>query len=451
MSSVDNPELPRIAIIGRPNVGKSSIFNRMLKQRKAIVESVSGVTRDRLYARICLDEVDFVLIDTGGITPKSKEKIENLVYKQSREAIDESAAVIFTCDVTTGITYQDEYVASLLKKANKKTFLIINKVDGGKLKGDIFEFYGLGLGEPYALSALHNKGFDRLKQDVTRYILEEKKAHAGQGKLRGQLSSPAVKIAVVGRPNVGKSSFVNCIIDQDRLLVDEVPGTTRDSIDVYINRDKRPLMVVDTAGIRHKKKIKEVVEMFSLSRTKQAVKRCDVALIMIDATAGLFRDDISVIDYILKEGKPCILLVNKTDLVKDFDFPEYKKELIDRLNMMRWVPVISGSCKERKNIIKAMDLACEIAKKSQTIIPTSRLNALLKKLQRAKPHPSDGRFKPKIYYATQIERSPQTVVLFVTDPNRIKREYVKFIESTVRKEFGLGGVPIFFQLRKKQE
>lgn len=454
MNHTEYKNFPKIAIIGRPNVGKSSIFNRILKRRKAIVEQTSGVTRDRLYGQIELGGIDFILIDTGGIAPNPKEKIAHLVYKQSQQAIDEADAVIFVCDVLSGVTYQDEYIASLLKKSNKRTFLIVNKIDNPKLQSDAFEFYRLGLDRPYPISALHNKGFEELNQDIMGHISGIKKYQVKEDLARGPLKeqsllTPAIKIAVVGRPNVGKSSFINCLINQERLLVDEAPGTTRDSVDIHIKRDSEPLVIVDTAGIRHKKKIKEVVEIFSLARAKQSIRRCDVALVMTEATVGLFRDDIAIVDYVIKQGRSCVLLVNKQDLIRGLNIEDYERALRNRYKPLEWIPIIFTSCKEKNNIIKAVDTACEIAKKSRMNIPTTQINELFKELQRLRPHPVYGRTRPKIYYATQIATAPPKLLLFVTEPKHIKKEYLRFIEHRFRRRFGLNGIPIILQLRAK--
>ncbi|MFH1867479.1 MAG: ribosome biogenesis GTPase Der [Candidatus Omnitrophota bacterium] len=452
MKHIDFTNLPKVAIIGRPNVGKSSLFNRMLKSRKAITEQVSGVTRDRLYAKVCFDGVDFILIDTGGLMSKPKEKIARLVYEQSSEAIKESDAIIFVCDVTSGISYQDEHVASILKKSGKKTFLVVNKVDSDKLISESFIFYKLGLGQPHAISALHGRNTDELYKHVVEYISTRKGPDARvreQGKEGAQAADEEIKIAIVGRPNVGKSSFINCILNQDRLLVDEVPGTTRDSIDVFFKKDNTTIVLIDTAGMRHKKKIKETVEMFSLARTKQSVKRCDVALIMIDGRLGLSRDDMAVIDYVLKQGKGCALLVNKRDLIKDTDADQYKKELIRRFNSIGWIHIIFTSCKEKRNIIKAVDTACEILKRSKMVVDTPRINNLIESAQQLKAPPSSGRIRPRIYYATQIGAQPPKFLFFCSNPKRIKPEYLRFVENHFRKNLGLIGVPIFFELREK--
>ena len=471
MNHTEYKDLPRIAIIGRPNVGKSSIFNRILKRRTAIVESTAGVTRDRLYAHIRLSqsqsanfankrkrkkgkEVDFVLVDTGGIVPKPKEKMAHLVYTKSREAIEESSAVIFACDLLSGITYQDEHIAALLRSTGKKTFLVVNKIDNARLENDASEFYRLGLGKPYGLSALQNKGFSQLFGDIVGYISglprpssygEDTLMQEGPGNF-----IPSIKMAVVGRPNVGKSSFINCLINQEQLLVDEVPGTTRDSIDIQIKRDKELLTIVDTAGMRHKKKIREVVEIFSLARSKLSIRRCDVVLIMIDAMTGLSRDDIAVIDYVIKEGRSCLLLVNKQDLVKDLKIEDYKKSLRFRFNPLKWIPIIFTSSKEKKNIVKAIDRACEIAEKSRLFIPTPQINELLGKAQDIMAHPFCGKTRPRIYYGTQIEAAPPKFLLFVTEPKYIKNEYLKFLEDHFRRRFDLQGVPVVFELRRKR-
>ena len=446
MSHIENKDLPKIAIIGRPNVGKSSIFNRMLRYRKAIIESVPGVTRDRLYATLELRGENFILIDTGGITSKPKDNIAALVYEQSKQAIDESDAIIFACDVSSGLTYQDEQVALLLKRNNKKTFLAVNKVDNTMLENEIFDFYKLGLGKPYSISAMHRRGFDELYKDIIDYISNIKKSKSHK------YSPPLQKIAiaVVGRPNVGKSSFINCILNQRRLLVDNIPGTTRDSVDVYIKRDKEIIMFIDTAGMRHKKKIKDTVEIFSLARAKQSVRRCDIAIVMVDGTASLCRDDIAVIDYVIKQGKCCVIAVNKCDLIKDLNVNNYKKALLMRYKPLEWIPIMFTSCKQRENIIKAVDTACEIVRKSKLSMPTPRLNGLLEKLQRINPHPFYKSIRPKIYYATQAGVSPVVFLLFVTNPSQIRLEYLRFIERNVRKEFNFFGVPISFQLRRKK-
>lgn len=452
MKPTNHSDLPKIAIIGRPNVGKSSLFNRMLGSRKAITEQASGVTRDRLYAQVRLSNVDFVLIDTGGLISKPKDKIAQLVYEQSREAISESDAVIFVCDVTTGISYQDEHITSFLKRSGKRAFLVINKVDSEKLKNESFLFYKLGLGKPYPASALHGKHLSELYHDIAKYLSSLKGCSTETKYAAGKMPPPTdvkIKIAVVGRPNVGKSSFVNCILNQERLLVDEMPGTTRDAVDVSFKKDKAIIVLVDTAGMRHKKKIKEVVEMFSLARAKQSIRSCDVALIMLDATVKFNRDDIAVVDYVIKQGKGCALLVNKRDLIKDLDVDAYKKELVRRYKPIGWIPVMFTSCKEKRNIIKAVDAACEILKRSRLTINTPRINELIEGLQQIKPPPSSGRIRPRVYYATQTGVQPPRFLLFCSNPKHIKAEYLRFFESHFRKRFSLQGVPIVFELRQK--
>jgi len=452
MSHIEHTKnLLKIAIIGRPNVGKSSLFNRILKQRKAIVESVAGVTRDRLYASVSIHEQEFMLIDTGGIVSKPKETIERLVYKQSREAIEEADAIIFVSDIRAGLTYQDQHIADILKRSNEKTFLVVNMVDDKRLANDAFDFYRLGLGMPYAISVLHKIGLDKLYSDIAAYIIEYNKSRKKYSLVKSKISPKQINIAVIGKPNVGKSSLINCLLDKERLLVDEAPGTTRDSVDISIKRGKDILVIVDTAGIRHKKKIKDVVEIFSLSRTKEAIKRSDTSLIMIDALKGLCREDIAVLDYAIREGKACTLLVNKWDLMRGTDTQVYRQRLVYKYRPIEWIPVLFTSCTQRRNIIKALDAACQLKKKSQVLISTPRINKFFESIQKRSPHAAHQNARPKIFYATQTHTAPPEFTLFCTNPKLIKREYVRFIERQFRKEFGFEGIPVTFQLRARKK
>ena len=438
--------LPKIAIIGRPNVGKSSLFNRILKRRKAIVEAVPGVTRDRLWACVKFFNTELILIDTGGIVPGSNEKIESLVYEQSRCAIDESDAVIFVCDIRTGIMSSDEHIADILKKKQEKTFLVVNKADDNISENDAFVFFSLGLNAPYIASVLNNKGIDLLMKDIASFAHGLNKNRQG---LRSHDGIARTSIAIVGRPNVGKSSFINTILDKQRLIVDDLPGTTRDSVDISIKRGERVITLVDTAGMRHKKKFRDVVEVFSLSRTRESIKRSDVTFIMIEADKGLSRDDMAVLSYVIKEGKACVLLANKADLLIEVDFQEYRKNLIYKYSPAEWISLIFTSCKEKRNIIKALDLACELHQKSKLSISTPLLNKFLVKAQKHTPHVSHKGARPKILYATQISVAPHKFILFCTNPALIKKEYLRFIERQLRKEFGLAGIPINLQLRSR--
>jgi GTPase len=450
MSHIEHSKnLPKIAIIGRPNVGKSSLFNRILRRRKAIVEAVSGVTRDKLGAFVKFSNTDFMLIDTGGIVPSSREKIESLVYAQSRDAINESDAVIFVCDIKTGITLTDEHIADILKKNNAKTFLAINKVDDKSLENDASVFYKLGLNAPYAISAINNKGIDILIKDVALFArgLDKSRQHL----LADKDESACINIAVVGMPNVGKSSFINTILDKQRLIVDDVPGTTRDSVDISIKRHGRILTIVDTAGMRHKKKFRDVIEVFSLSRARESIKRCDVAFVMIDGSRLLTRDDLAVLTFVIKAGKACVLLVNKMDLLSDVDFQEYKKNLIHKYRPIEWMPVIFTSCKNKSNIIKALDTACSLYDKSKISIPTPSLNKFLVKLQKQKPPVSHKGIRPKILYATQTSVAPCRFVLFCTRLSFMDKEYLRFVERQMRVEFNLHGIPLDFQLRSRKK
>jgi len=416
----------------------------MLRRRKAIIEQTPGVTRDRLYAQIRLNDIDFVLIDTGGITQNPKDKISHLVYQQSREALKEADGVLFVCDIISGITYQDEHISKIIKKSNKQTFLVINKVDNERLRSDIYDFYKLGLGDPYAVSALHTRGFQELYKALTQHLRGLKRSAP-----KGDPGALVTKLAVVGRPNVGKSSFVNCLLDQERLLVDATPGTTRDSVDTHLRRNKDLFILIDTAGIKHKRKLRHVVEVFSMARTKESIRRCDIALVMIDINEGLIRDDIAVMDYVLKKGRACLLLANKVDIAKDIDLDRYRRLLIDKYRPLEWIPTMFISCKNRQNIIKALDRGLVILRSAAASVPTPKLNALFEKSQSIRPHPRWRKTSPKIYYGTQIGTLPPKFLLFVSDPERISKEYLRYIERRIRKAFGFQGLPIFFELRTK--
>jgi GTPase len=448
MSHIEHSKnLPKIAIIGRPNTGKSSLFNKILRRRKAIVESVPGVTRDRLCACVRISKKDFILIDTGGIEPRSKDAIESLVYGQSRNAIEESDAVIFVCDMKTGITYSDEHIAGILKKKKAKTFLAVNKADDRFSESDAFAFYGLGLGEPYIISVLNNRGLDSLMKGVSLFVSELGEKQQG---LNSDDGIEHLNIAVVGMPNVGKSSLVNTILDKQRLIVDDMPGTTRDSVDISIKRNDHIITIIDTAGMRHKKKFRDVIEVFGLSRARESIKRCDVAFVMVDASKPLSRDDMAVLSYVVKAGKACILLVNKTDLIKDIDFQDYKKNLARKYRPLEWIPVVFISCKEKKNVIKALDVAYEAFQRSKTVISTPQLNKLLVRMQNRNPHAIRKRIRPKILYATQVSTSPCKFILFCTKAAP-EKEYLRFVERQIRGDFGLHGIPVDFQIRLKEK
>ncbi|MFA5369206.1 MAG: ribosome biogenesis GTPase Der [Candidatus Omnitrophota bacterium] len=441
---------PKVAVIGRPNVGKSSLFNRIIKKRKAIVQSAAGVTRDYLCVDVKVRGAEFILIDTGGIIPGPEKVMESLVYDQSINAINESDAVIFVCDVRTGITYPDQHIADILKKKGIKVFLVVNKADDKISENESYAFISLGLGQPYVISVLNNKGIDNLVRDIATFALGLDKDSHGS---RRDSGSPlgALNIALAGKPNVGKSSFINAILERQRLIVDDVPGTTRDSVDISIRRDGRILTLVDTAGLKHKRKFREVIDVFSLSRTRQAIKRCDIAFIMIDANEGLSRDDIAIFNYVIDQGKASILIVNKIDLMKGFDSQGYKKGLACKFSPIEWIPVVFTSCKVRKNIDKALDLAWVIHERSKRIISTPELNKFFVQTQRVHPHVSYKSVRPKILYATQTSCLPQRFLLFCARAPLIKKDYLRFIEKRLRSSFGLEGTPIDLQLRSREQ
>lgn len=444
MKLTQNKYLPKIAIVGKPNAGKSSLFNAFVKRRKAIVEKTSGVTRDKLYADVQIGSNKVMLIDTGGMVEKPDDKIGSLVYGKSNEAIKESDAVMLVCDVITGLTYQDEHIADIIKRSKKRVFLVINKVDNKNLDSDVFDFYKLGLGTPHAVSVKQKRYDENFNQSLHNFLSSLKICSKKETSI-----SDITKIAIVGRPNVGKSSFVNCILNEERLIVDDSPGTTRDSIDVYIKRDNRHMVLIDTAGMRHKKRLKEVVEIFSMARAKESIRKADAVIVIIDVNTGLCKDDILVLNYVIEQGKALIILVNKIDLIEKLDTKDYIEELKYKHSDLMWIPILFTSILDKKNIIRAIDIISEAVKRSRALIQTSKLNNLIERLQEFRPHPIKGRKRPKIFYSTQIEISPPKFVLFVAEPADISKNYLRYIEKNFRKTFHLEGVPIRFELRKR--
>lgn len=434
-------KLPKIALVGRPNVGKSRLFNRIAGKRKAIVESVAGTTRDRIYKDIKWKEKYFTLIDTGGLDLSAPEGIKMLAKKQTQIAIDEADILVLVCDLTQGITPLDQEIATLLRKTNKKTVLAVNKVDTASLEPEAFEFYSLGLGQPLAVSAIHGNGVEELLKNITDEI-----AFVGIEKQK-----QAIRVAITGRPNVGKSSFLNCILKEERAVVDEHPGTTRDSIDTYFEKANSAYILIDTAGIRHKKKVKEVVEYFGFARAKESIRRSDVCLILIDAQEGLVSDDLSLISYIQQEGRGMILVANKWDMVQDVTESDYKEYLRRRANFLNNIPIIFTSSLTGQNVIKSLGLVCNVEKNSRHTIDTKSLNQILRTISKRTPPPVREGKRPRLGYISQIGVKPPTFIIFSTMPKQIPQGYLNFVENKIRKGFNFEGVPLKIILKKKKE
>ncbi len=444
-----NTNLATIAIVGAPNAGKSSLFNRLVRRRKSIVEATPGITRNRLEAIISIDDnVQVRLIDTGGITVNSKEKIDELVYKQVDLSIKEADAILFICDARLGPTSVDYHAASLLRKSAKKVFLLANKIDDKKMDHLIYDLYQLGMGQPYPVSAASNYGVKAFLKELGKYLAQERKASPLKLKEKASQKEKVI-VTIAGRPNVGKSSFVNALLKEDIFLVEDKGGTTRDSADIDFEYKDKTFALVDTAGMKHKRKLKETVEIFSIARSKDSIRKAEVVLVMLDARDGLCVDDIKIIEYVEEYGKPCAILVNKWDLMKGINRQDYEKEIKDRVRFLEWMPIIFTSCVTKSNIFDALELAATLKERANKTIQTPELNKLLEQLQHAHKHPMSKGRNINIFYATQTQGSPQTFIIFSNYPKLIMPSYLSFLEKNIRSYFDLLGVPIRFKLRQR--
>lgn len=435
-------KLPIVAIIGRPNVGKSSLFNRIIGRRHAIVDAKSGITRDRVYQEVEWDGKKFRLVDTGGIVIASEEKIAREVFYQVEKAIDESDIIIFLCDVKEGLHPLDQDIANLLRIRAKPVIISVNKVDNEKLEAEIYDFYQLGFGEPIAISALHGRGIDILLDNVIA-ILEE-----ADFKNLATDQEQEIKVAIVGRPNVGKSSFLNALLGEKRVIVSEEPGTTRDSVDTHlIYRDKR-ITLIDTAGIRRKSKLKDDIQFYSILRAEKAIERCEICFCLIDGWQGLRRDDLRIIYYAWEKGKALALLVNKKDLIK-IPLREYEKLLRARLPLADRIPLLYLSALTGENVKKALPLAVTLYENLSLRIKSSLLNETVWEKREEVRRLSSSK-ELKLYYIAQTGIKPPQFHIVVNKPDDISPEIERFLENIIRKRFGFLGSPLIFKFKERR-
>ncbi len=430
-----------VAIVGRPNVGKSTLFNRIIKQKEAIVEDLPGVTRDRIYGEAEWNGKRFFLVDTGGFVPGSEDKIEAAVREQAQIAIEEADVVIFIVDAKDGITPFDRDIATILRHSKKHVVLVVNKCDSPKLDLNSYEFYELSLGEPYPISALGGRNTGDFLDDVTEHLSDTDDDD----------SDERIKIAVVGRPNVGKSSICNSLLGHDRMIVTDIAGTTRDSIDSVMKYYGEELVLIDTAGLRRKSNIKENIEFYSTLRTSRAIERCDVAVVVLDATLGLEMQDKKIINMVADKRKGLIIAINKWDLIeKDTNTAkEFTQKIHEEMRTFSYVPIIFISALSKQRITRIPELAKKIQARRNTRIPTGKLNReLLPVLERTPPPAVQGR-DLRINYITQVKTKPPVFAFFCNHPNYIPDAYKRFIENSLRKMFDFEGVPISFIFRKK--
>ncbi|CAG5079654.1 ribosome biogenesis GTPase Der [Parvicella tangerina] len=432
-----------VAIVGRPNVGKSTLFNRLTKTRRAIVQETSGVTRDRHYGKSVWGGKEFSVVDTGGFVKGSDDVFEDEIRKQVVIAIEECNIVIFVVDVETGITDLDEAVANVLRQSKKPVFVVSNKVDNNEREVDSYEFYNFGLGDVYSISAINGSGTGELLDDLIKELPED--AHEED-------ESELPRIAIVGKPNVGKSSLTNALLGIERNIVTDISGTTRDSIDTHFNAFGFDMVLVDTAGIRKKGKVHEDIEFYSVMRSIRTIENSDVCLFMIDAEEGLQSQDMSIFSVIERNRKGMVVLVNKWDKIENKEantMKKYEEMIKERLAPFTDVPVLFVSALTKQRIHKALEIAMEVYKNRTTKIPTSKLNEVLLPLIENYPPPAyKGKFI-KIKFVTQLPNHAPAFAFFCNLPQYIKDPYKRYLENQLRKHFDLTGVPIRLFFRKK--
>ncbi|MGB5203985.1 MAG: ribosome biogenesis GTPase Der [Eudoraea sp.] len=429
-----------VAIVGRPNVGKSTFFNRLIQRREAIVDAVSGVTRDRHYGKSDWNGKEFSLIDTGGYVLGSDDIFEQEIDKQVKLAIEESDAIIFMVDVETGITGMDEDVANLLRRAKKPVFLAVNKVDNAKRAEDAVEFYALGLGDYYTLSSINGSGTGELLDALVEVLPESE-----------EVEDELPRFAVVGRPNAGKSSFINALIGEERYIVTDIAGTTRDSIDTKYNRFGFEFNLVDTAGIRRKAKVKEDLEFYSVMRSVRAIEHCDVCLLLLDATRGFDGQVENIFWLAQRNNKGIVILVNKWDLVeKDTHAVKlYTQKIKQAIEPFTDVPILFMSVHTKQRIFKAIETAVEVYKNRSKRIPTRKLNDVLLPIIEHTPPPAYKGKYVKIKYITQLPTPYPQFAFFCNLPQYVRDPYKRFLENKLRENFDYTGVPITVFMRKK--
>jgi len=431
-----------LAIVGRPNVGKSTLFNRILGARQAIVHDEPGVTRDRHYGTTEWAGKTFTLIDTGGYVPRSDDLFERAIREQAQIAVEEASAVIFMVDGTEGIMPIDEEVAAILRKSTKKLFLVVNKIDNEHRENEAAQFFKLGLGEPITISALGGRKIGDFLDIVTGAFPEGEEDDAADTRM---------KLAVVGKPNVGKSSLVNALLGKERNIVTEIPGTTRDSIDSVLTYHKEQILLIDTAGLRRKSRVKESVEFYSTLRSLKSIDRCSIAVLVVDVEAGVDKQDLRILENIIERHRGVVIAANKWDLVEKDDqtAKAYEKSLRSLLRIYDFVPVIFISALEKQRVFKLIELAKTVHAEQQKRIPTNKLNTLLLDDIHAKPPSCSSGKEIKINYITQVKTEPPAFAFFTNEPKLIEKRYKRYLEKRLREHFGFQGIPISLYFRKK--
>ncbi len=422
-------KLPKVVIIGHPNVGKSTLFNRICGRKIAITSKIPGTTRDILTCEVTWKRKSFQLIDTGGLIPKRKKEIlQKEILQQIKKVLKEADLILFLTEIK-GILDIDLKIAEFIKSCKKPCLLVVNKVDKKELESEAYEFLKFGFGDPILISAISGKGIRELLDQIIAFGKKKEEEETG------------LKVAIIGRPNVGKSSLVNKLIKEERMIVSELPGTTRDAVDIKAEINGETFIFIDTAGLRRKKKIIEILEKLSVKKAIQAIKRADLVLFLIEAPSGIFRQDIRILRLIINEGKKVILVVNKWDLIKDISEQAFKEYLYKKLTFWKWVPIIFVSSKTGKGLKELIGKIKEI-KQPLKKIRKRELNALFAGFKKG---------KAKIYSVEEIKKDPPLFIFWVSDPSYFKKSLLLFLERKLREVYPLEGIPVKFVLRKKKE
>lgn len=450
---------PIVALVGRPNVGKSTLFNRLAGEQLAIVDDVPGTTRDRLLATAEWNGVEFDVVDTGGIDPSlpgdaplsiaSADYIEQ-IRGQAEIAMRESDVILFLTDAVSGVTPADVEVANYLRRNQKKVdgqlrppvFLVVNKADSARLREQVTEFYELGMGDPYPISSLHGTGTGDLLDDVVAAFPRQEEEEEDE----------SVKIAIVGKPNVGKSSLLNRLVGHERAIVSDIAGTTRDAIDTAMEYEGIPITLIDTAGIRRRGRIDPGVEKYSVIRSMRAIERADVALLLIDATQGISAQDTHIAGYILEAWKSCVVVVNKWDAIEkdNYTMQAYTQRIRQELNFMDYVPLVFISAKTGQRVDQVLPAALRVQEERLARVNTGALNRIIQRAQDIHAAPSHAGRTLKLYYGTQVKVDPPTFLIYVNDPKLAHFTYVRFLENQIRKEFPYTGTPIRVALKPRR-
>jgi GTP-binding protein len=435
-----------VAIVGRPNVGKSTLFNRLLEERKAIVDDQSGVTRDRQYGIADWNGKIFNVIDTGGFVAKSEDVFEREIRKQVEIAIDEADLIIFVCDTTTGITGQDEDMADVLRRSSKPVLLVVNKVDNQERALYATEFYSLGFEKTFMLSSISGSGTGELLDELVTHIKDDVEAIETD-----KDGNPLPKFAIIGQPNAGKSTLLNALVNQERTIVSDIAGTTRDTIHTHYKLFGKEFILIDTAGIRKKKNVHEDLEFYSVIRAIRAMDEADVCMLLVDATNGLTAQDVSIFSLATRKGKGVVILVNKWDLVKKETNTarDFEKELKEKLEPFTDVPVIFISATEKSRIFQGMEKAIEVYDNRLRRVTTSVLNEIMLREIERYPAPMTRGYSVKIKFVQQVPTAVPSFAFFCNHPDGIKEPYKNFLENKLRSHFNFSGVPIRIFMRKK--